>query len=120
MSYGIDVPTALNALDIIDSVPDKYILVNTETSENGYFESIEVYASAAGQISLSVISLFVCVYFVDLNHALSAIFLYRRQYDMTWLVALFRVVLTILVLNLQSPSPKQITKLTSFKLLHCP
>ena len=63
MSYGIDVPTALNAIDIINSVPDKYILVNTETSENGYFESIEVFASAAGQISLSVILIFcVCLF----------------------------------------------------------
>lgn len=57
-SYGIDVPTTLNPADVFNSVPDHYILINTETSENGYFESIELFASTPGPISLSVIQSF--------------------------------------------------------------
>lgn len=50
--YGIDIPTTLST--IYDSYPNRFILINSETYENGYFDKLEIFASTPGMITLWV------------------------------------------------------------------
>ncbi len=53
-SYGVNVPQKLLSQSIQNLSPGSYLLLNTETSTDGYLKSIQIYGRLGGTVNVEV------------------------------------------------------------------